>query len=215
MPFHRQSHLLPLKLKRNVNMGNLGVMGHSGRKLKGRAKNARSGKLCHRSAAVILELILTLPILMIALAAIVEFGLLLNNLQYVESASRAGVQVASRLSAASLNTGSLDASVLTAVNQELSNISPGVVARQVYLEHNVNPAPPPTVGATVMVCDGASSTPCPFVTVTAPSAPSTEYVRVTVFVDFPDVAPNALAYFGLDFENSIVQQTTTRMWFGP
>lgn len=196
-------------------MGNLGAMGRRCGRLRWHATRARFGTFSHRSAAVILELILTLPILMIALAAIVEFGLLLNNLQYVESASRAGVQVASGLSAANLNSGSLDTAILTAVNQELANIGPGVVARQVYLQHNVDPAPPHSVGPTVMVCDGVSTTPCPYVTVTAPSAPATVYVRVTVFVDFPDVAPNALAYFGLDFSNSIVQQTTTRMWLGP
>lgn len=177
-----------------------------------------SPRRAERRAAVVLELILTLPILMIALVAIVEFGLLVSNLQYVESASRAGSRVASRLAPTGpnqLNNGALPPDILTAVNTELANIGPGVVARQVYLEYNVD-----SMGGVVVMpfmdCGGASTTPCPYVAVNAPTISlTTAYVRVTVFVDFPDVAPNALAYFGLDFSSSVVQQTTTHMWLGP
>lgn len=167
-----------------------------------------------RSAAVTLELILTLPIIGLLLVGIVELGLLLGNLQYVEFASRTGALVAMRLSPATLNSGTLPASILSAVNQELNQMTPGAVARQVYLEHNVSAGG--GVGPMVMRCGGLTTVPCPYRTVKAPSAPGgATYVRVTVFVDFSEVAPNALASVGLDYSTTVVQQTTTYMWLGP
>jgi uncharacterized iron-regulated membrane protein len=170
-----------------------------------------------RSAAVVLETILALPIFVIMLMGLVEFGVLVENLQYVQAASRAGAMVASRTAAATFHPPpvppTLPADVLVAVNDELGRMQTGVVARQVRLETNVDNAG--AVGATISRVGGKDAITDPYVAVTAPAAPAGAYVRVTVFVDVPDVTPNVLATFGLDFKNEVVQQTTTFPWAGP
>ena len=50
-----------------------------------------------RRGITTIEIILTLPIFIIAVMAIVELGLLVSNEQIVEMSSRAGTQVASEL----------------------------------------------------------------------------------------------------------------------
>lgn len=179
----------------------------------GRRPGSFSVRRPRRSAAVVLETILALPIFVVMLMGLVEFGVLVENLQYVQAASRAGAMVASRTAAATLNGVALPADVLVAVNDELGRMQTGVVARQVRLETNVDNAG--AVGATISRTDGVSATPNPYVAITAPAAPAGAYVRVTVFVDVPDVTPNVLAAFGLDFQNEVVQQTTTFPWAGP
>ena len=169
-----------------------------------------------RSAAVVLETILALPVFVIMLMGLVEFGVLVENLQYVQAASRAGAMVASRTAAAAFHPPSvppLPADVLVAVNDELGRMQTGVVARQVRLETNVDNAG--AVGVTISRIGGKDAITDPYVAVTAPAAPAGAYVRVTVFVDVPDVTPNVLATFGLDFQNEVVQQTTTFPWAGP
>jgi hypothetical protein len=175
----------------------------------------------HRSAAVVLETILALPVFVIMLMGIVEFGVLVENLQHVEAASRAGVLVASRMAAGDIhavpgNPGDLPAAILEAVNDELNLMKTGTLARQVRLQTNINNMgviPAPLVIATFT--GGQTAAPDPYVAVNAPAAPLAAYVRVTVFVDVPDVTPNVLAAFGLDFTNEVVQQTTTFPWTGP
>lgn len=172
-----------------------------------------------RSAAVVLETILALPIFVIMLMGLVEFGVLVENLQYVQAASRAGAMVASRMAAADIhaNPGDLPVVILDAVNDELERMQVGVLARQVRLQTNVTAAgaivvPPPAFFA---FTGGQSVAPDPYVAITAPAAPAGAYVRVTVFVDVPDVTPNVLATFGLDFKNEVLQQTATFPWAGP
>jgi Flp pilus assembly protein TadG len=161
----------------------------------------------------VLETILALPIFVIMLMGLVEFGVLVENLQHVEAASRAGVVVASRTADATLNLAALPADVLAAVNNELDQMHSGAVARQVRLETNVTAVG--GVGATFSRTGGKDNAPDPYIAVTAPAAPATAYVRVTVFVDVPDVTPNVLAAFGIDFSSEVVQQTTTFPWTGP
>lgn len=178
-----------------------------------RTPSRRGALRRRRSAAVVLETILALPIFVIMLMGLVEFGVLVENLQHVEAASRAAVLVASRTDAATLNLPALPADVLVAVNDELGRMQTGVLARQVCLQSNVTAGG--GVGAAFTRTDGKSATPNPYIAVTAPAAPATAYVRVTVFVDVPDVTPNVLAAFGLDFSSEVVQQTTTYPWTGP
>jgi Flp pilus assembly protein TadG len=168
---------------------------------------------------VVLETILALPIFVIMLMGLVEFGVLVENLQYVQAASRAGAMVASRMAAADIhaNPGDLPGVILDAVNDELERMQVGALARQVRLQTNVTAAgaivvPPP---AFFVFTGGQSVAPDPYVAITAPAAPAGAYVRVTVFVDVPDVTPNVLATFGLDFKSEVVQQTATFPWAGP
>jgi hypothetical protein len=168
-----------------------------------------------RGGAVILEVILALPILAIVLMAVVEFGILLSNLQYLEFASRTGAQVAAELNQSDFyDSGSpwFPPQVLAAVNSQLAQTSIGgspLSAARVYLEHTIPQTGPGVVGV-VRVCDGTSPSPCTGADVVdAPVSAAYRYVRVTVFVDADDATPNLLASFGFDLAGSQFQQTTT------
>ena len=69
----------------------------------------------YRRGIVTIEIILTLPIFIIAVMAIVELGLLVSNEQIVEMSSRAGTQVASEL-ATIPSSGSVPVSVQAAAS---------------------------------------------------------------------------------------------------
>src|SRR5262245_26711928 len=83
---------------------------------------AQRRKLRHKpSGAVVLEVLLALPLVLIALLAIIEFGLLWSNMQAVEMAARSGSQVATRYPVLP-NGGAVPADVVTAVADELARI---------------------------------------------------------------------------------------------
>lgn len=149
-----------------------------------------------RSGGVVLELILTLPILLILLLAIVEFYLLYANLPRLEAASRAGALAASRISLPS--GGSPPNSVIAAVDRQLETLNlPG---RQIILLHD-------TQGGTTQLADGTSY---PAPTDLMDHLPTTRnYVRVAVQTPMTGLTPNLLQSLGMDISGRIVSQTTT------
>ncbi len=165
-----------------------------------------------RRAVVVLEMILALPLLVIVVMAIVEFGLLFSNEQIVEMASRAGTQVASKL-ATIPSSGAVPIEVETAVARELARI--GVTRYRIRLEHNVNFAVPSgtmtPVVLTTTSAGGPTSGPTPSpITLT----PNRRYVRVTVYVWTTDLTPNLLGTFCVDLSNRVSSQTTLRRHVG-
>lgn len=152
-----------------------------------------------RGGAVTLELILTMPIWIIVLLAIIEFGQILSNQQQLSLASRVGAEEASQTLGLE-SAADVPANVLIAINQQLA--SSGISECKVILEHNVVPPLTPTpVVLTSGECDcGPPSTPLP---------PRRQYVRVTVCAELTELAPNLLGTFGFDISDCIVQQTTT------
>jgi Flp pilus assembly protein TadG len=166
-----------------------------------------------RGGAAVLELLLVMPILIIAIMAIVEFGLLYSNQQNVEMASRAGVQIASRLTTLSIvNNDPVPASVVTAVADELEKI--GVTDYRIILEHNIdfttNPSGTITPVELVSATAGAPANCLP--TSTIAMSPNRRYVRVTVCINTTDLTPNLLQTFGFDLDERISQQSTTRRY---
>ena len=169
--------------------------------------------------AVILEVILTLPLLMITLLAIVEFGVMLVNLQYLEFASRTGAQVASQLDQSDFyspvlpNPPIFPAEIAVAVNTQLNQATPNAMtplaSTSILLEHSVPLSGPGMTGAAVEVSDGVAVTSADVVEPPVPAPPAYRYVRVTVFVDAVDLTPNVLAAFGFDLSGKRFQQTTT------
>lgn len=171
--------------------------------------------------AAVLELILVLPLMLIALMAIVEFGLLYSNEQNVEMSSRAGVQVASRLTTISSTNGDpVPTDVVTAVAAELAKI--GVIDYRIRLEHNIDfeTDPLPTLATPVVLTttstDGPTSCPDPPAITLSPNR---RYVRVTVCVyssaptaTTTGLTPNLLETFGIDMSIRVSQQTTTRRY---
>ena len=165
-----------------------------------------------------------MPLLVVGVMAIVELGLLISNLQHVEFASRNGAIVAAKLPRASLPIApaAMPVEITTAVVAELQKMNPAITSatiRQVYLEHTADPGGAGPLLVPETITDGASLAPIPYLTVTDPSAAPTlnayEYVRVTVFVDFSDIAPNLLSTFCIDFSTAVVQQTSTMPYLQP
>ena len=161
-----------------------------------------------RRGVVTLEIILVLPIFLIVLMAIVEFGLLFSNEQMVESASRAGTQVASRLLVFPAS-GAVPAEVETAVSRELAKI--GVTNYRIRMEHNIDLAAPLLTMAPVVLttttAGGPTSVPSPPAIALSPNRP---YVRVTVYVWTTHLTPNLLDMYGVDLSNRVSNQTKIR-----
>ncbi len=157
-----------------------------------------------RRGAVTLELILTFPIWLIFLLAIVEFGQILSNEQQVALASRVGAEEASQTAILSpSNGGPVPANVLEAIDQQLA--SSGISRCRVIVEHNVLPSSPSPVTVPVTLSTGTCDCDPP-----ATPLPSTRrYVRVTVCVELTEVAPNLLCLFGFDISDKLMQHTTT------
>lgn len=183
-----------------------------------RSHKLRPLRIPHRRRAVVtLEVILVLPVFIIALMAIAQFGLLLSNEQYLGEASRAGAQVASELANISETNGDpVPATVLSAVATELARI--GITDYSVRLEHNIDfdvtsPIDPPVIGPLIelMSSVGTGPTNCPdpaAVTLT----PNRMYVRVTVCVRTTELTPNLLNTYGLDFSTRVSDETTLRRY---
>ena len=165
----------------------------------------------YRRGIVTIEIILTLPIFIIAVMAIVELGLLVSNEQIVEMSSRAGTQVASEL-ATIPSSGSVPVSVQAAVARELAQI--GATNYHVRLEHNINfsGAPGATMASVVLTTVTTGGPPnCP-PPPTIALAPNRRYVRVTVCVYSTALTPNLLNNFGVNLSNRVSDQTTLRRY---
>ncbi len=138
-----------------------------------------------------------LPVWLIALLAIIEYGQILSNLQQVSLASRVGAEEASQTLVLPTSPGGpVPANVLAAIDQQLA--SSGISRCRVILEHNVG-GPVTLVSGT---CDGCvpPATPLPV---------DREYVRVTVCVPLTELTPNLLALFGFDIADCTAQQSAT------
>jgi hypothetical protein len=145
---------------------------------------------------VTLELILTVPIWLIFLWAVVEFGQILSNQQQVALAARVGTEEASQTPGLDL-AAAVPPNVLTAIDQQLA--SSNISRCKVILEHNVG-------GSPATLTDGACA-PCDPPATALP--PNREYVRVTVCVPLTELACNLLGGFGFDISGCIVQHSTT------
>jgi len=151
-----------------------------------------------------------MPVFMVFLWAIVEFGILYSALQNVSVAAREGVIVASETSLPT--SGAVPSNIVNAVEEQLN--SAGIVpdnpaTEDVYcklrVEHNVGGtqvelvSPPPQLATP---CDCAPSGASDFLGQAGqPAIPPGEYVRVTVCVPLSELAPNLLQVFGFDLDN--------------
>ena len=159
-----------------------------------------------RYGAVTLELLIMLPVWLIVMLAIIQFGLLVGNRQQVALASRVGAEEASRTIGLE-GTASGDpvpGNVMYVIEQQL--LSSGIDQCKVTLEHNLQPVgppapPPPPVVLTTGACD------CPTFDTDLP--PERNYVRVTVYVPATQLAPNVLSIFGFDISTRFIRNATT------
>jgi hypothetical protein len=169
-----------------------------------------------RSAVIVLELILGLPILIIFLFAVVEFGLILALSKQVSFASRFGANLASRESRATLGDLNLPVGgsrLLTAINENLATAGISGGACQVILEHNVNGVLNPVqfdppAGCENCVAPG-TSLPDPVMSCVEDGRLAPETVRVTVCISIQDHVPDLLCGFGFSIDDCVIRQTTT------
>lgn len=174
-----------------------------------------------RRGALVLEFVLTLPVLIIMLLAVIEFALIMQVNQIVAAASRHGAKLASEMprilntnpdpNLGNFNSGTPETQLKTLVDQFLAahGLTESCV---VFLEHNAcgvansgTPISNPTSVPADCHCSAASS---PVLPGRAPPE-DVAYVRVTVGVPLNGNVPNLLSYFGFDLGESTFQQTTT------
>lgn len=148
---------------------------------------------------VTIELILTLPILLISVLAMVEFGVLLSQMKQVELASREGARLAAQQSITDLPS-----SVGDVANRVERVLQTGDISGycRVILQHNVASAGNPI----------QMTGPCDCPTPTTPDMPSgtnLAAVRVTVCVEMDQLAPDLLSTLGFSLADKRISQTTT------
>ena len=143
-----------------------------------------------------------LPVWLIVMGGVVQFGLLLGNRQQVALAARVGAEEASRTAGLDLTSDGdpVPAQVVQVVQQQLA--SSGIESCCITLEHNLAGEPPITLSSGDCGCPtfGESATWPP---------PSGAYVRVTVFVPSTELAPNVLKFFGWDISQRVIRNATT------
>ncbi|MCS7303480.1 MAG: pilus assembly protein [Thermoguttaceae bacterium] len=183
---------------------------------KGSPKNSHGFGLGRRSfsaqparrAALTVELILVLPVFLILLVAVVQFGLYHVRMQHVALASRIGAEQASQTSGLP-SSGAVPQPIVDAVAAELQ--SAGITQFCIRLEHNVNVSPPavlwyPSSGCPF--CSGGGCTCCPSSPLSSPPYSGTNYVRLSVCVPLTQLMPNVLKVFGFDLTGKTTAFTT-------
>ena len=172
-------------------------MTHTRRPTRNRCRSA-----ARRQGSVTLEMIITLPVWLIVMGAVVQFGLLIGNRQQVALAARVGAEEASRTADLDLTSdnGPVPSNIVTKVEQQLQ--SSGISQCKVTVEHNLAGDPPITLSSGT--CD------CPTFGNSATWPPASgSYVRVTVYVPATELTPNILKFFGFDISERYIRNATT------
>lgn len=147
-----------------------------------------------REGALTLELILVLPMLLVMILAVVQFGQYLANIQQLAFAARiGGEEAAITQSLPTTEGGPVPLSVINAIDQQL--LAAGIVHRMIVLEHNVG-------GHQTSLVTPSGAEPPPKLAAVPPG----QYVRVVIIVPKSEVMPNLLKTLGL---NLVMPDRTT------
>jgi hypothetical protein len=148
-----------------------------------------------RSGVFLAELLLTMPVFMVFLLAVVQFGIFFGNSQVLALASRVGAEAASEITPLPVsNATEVPAAVVNAVTKHLTSAGIQGYCR-IRLEHNANEIDEPDV------YNSPEDDPCdckPDAVLEEDEFPPYVYVRVTVCVSVSKLMPNLLTVFGLD-----------------
>lgn len=162
-----------------------------------------------RAAVITVELLLSLPILLITLAAVLEFGLIYAVSQKVAYASRFAARLASeepRTSLDDLNTAGGGNRLRTSVNRFLSTAEITTGACSVIFEHNACLANQSQTDTDGSGCNcGAPATALP---AGPPPSGNAEYVRVTVCVPLIGNVPDLVSSFGFSIAGFTIEHST-------
>lgn len=157
-----------------------------------------------RGGAVTLEFIIALPVLLIMLLAVVQFGMFFSGLQQVSLASRVGAEAAAETNLTGLTSAdSIPGPILTAINAQLGSSASS--ACKVYLEHNVDGSEEELQEPSG---SGCACTP-PVTGLPLDAANGVYSVRVTVCVPMTELTPNCLELLGFDISARWTQCSTT------
>ncbi len=155
-----------------------------------------------RRGIIALELILMLPILLIFLAAVVEFGLILSMIQNVEAANRYGARLVSeRPSGAGAVAFATSGQLRQAIDRHLrvAGLQNGVC--RLSVQHN-GPSSPKR-GGDAPNGGGCDCRP----PATSLPLPQTA-VRLTICVPLKDNVPDLLGGFGFSLNERVIQQSS-------
>lgn len=166
------------------------------------------GPTSARRAAIVLELLLALPLFVIALLAVIEFGVLYANLQQLAFACRVGALEASQTAnLPNENPGvPVPANIEEAITNQLS--LSGIRPCAIILEHNTNMGGMEQTLRTDFDNDNDSNNDCPSCSEPSSAIPANS-VRVTICVQMGELAPNVLRTFGLDIDALTTHCATT------
>jgi hypothetical protein len=170
-----------------------------------------------RRGGVLLELILSLPLLVILLLAVVEYAVLMSNQQHLEMAARAGGLISTTLELP--ETGAVPNEVLDVIAVELANIGIDLQAGiddgsiRVELEHNYDTnGPVPDLDPSARLVSGTLDCPPP----NSPAAPDPDasvygrsYIRLSVCVRSDLLTPNLLSAYCIDMSERVTSKTKT------
>lgn len=142
-----------------------------------------------RRGTITIELLLNLPIWLLAILALVEFGEVAADLQSVSMASRVGAEEASQTLGLP-STGEVPAAVVDAVERALTNS--GLGCSKIILEHNLS-------GTSSTLVSGSGPGRGPDV----PLPEAGAFVRVTVVVPATGITPSILQRLGFDWSSRV------------
>lgn len=146
---------------------------------------------------MVLELVLALPVLVVLLLAVVEFGSIFASLQQLSLASRAGARAAAEIVNLPTAPGApIPSEVFDEIAAQLAAAS--ISPRHVVLEHNV-------AGSPVRLDAGQSHAVLPDTRFPATG----RFVRVTVVADLSELAPDLLGMWGFSTAGRIATHTST------
>ena len=148
-----------------------------------------------RGGTIAMELLFNLPIWLIALMGVIDFGEMLSNAQQVSLASRLGAEEASHATSLA-SAGEVPEPVLDIVGRQLA--AARMSASKVILEHNAGKARAMLVWGDRMGDPPATALPV-----------HGEYVRVTVFAKARGLMPKLLRCLGIDFSRQLLTQSVT------
>jgi hypothetical protein len=169
------------------------------------AQDSRSSAAPHgrRTGAVTLELLLALPVLIIAIIAIVQFGLFFTNMQQVALACRVGAEEASQTPGLP-HSGDVPANVVSIILKQLENSC--IAPCAIILEHNQGGM------EHTLRCDfdndGDLLPDCPDCEPPASPIPLST-ARVTICIALTELIPNCLAAWGFDISDEVVHCSAT------
>ncbi len=153
-----------------------------------RTMRRRARRFGHRRAAIVLEFVVVLPIMVIMLVGIVRFGVYYANMQQVALAARVGAEEASQTGGLPTSDGgAVPANVLIAVSQQLQTA--GIDYCRIRLEHNVGGDQVVLFSPSQGTCQGGPDQKL------GGAAPPRDYVRLTVTVALSEVMPDTIGCF--------------------